>query len=177
MIDPHSPCLIGVAQRTVRPEEGDAPEPLELWAEMAEAAARDSGGRDVIRAIDDVNVVFSVSWTYDDAPGRLAERLGREKGGRHRSSMSGTSSQKMLTHAASRILSGESQLALVTGAESLATRKRIKKRGEALTWSHAPDERRGVPFDDPFHPSELAHEIFQAYLTFCLLYTSPRPRD
>jgi len=88
--------------------------------------------------------------------------------------MSGTSSQKMLTHAANRILSGESQLALVAGAESLATRKRIKKRGDALTWSHAPDERRGVPFDDPFHPSELAHEIFQAYLTFALFDVARR---
>ena len=76
LIDPRSPCLIGVAQRTFRAEEGDAPEPLELWAEMAEAAARDSGGTGVVDCIDDVNVVYSVSWAYDDAPGRLAERLG-----------------------------------------------------------------------------------------------------
>ncbi|MCS5635953.1 MAG: acetyl-CoA synthetase [Myxococcota bacterium] len=174
MIDPRSPCLVGFAQRTVRPEEGDAPEPLELWAEMAESAARDSGGHDVIRAIDDVNVVFSVSWTYDDAPGRLAERLGLAKGGRHLSSMSGTSSQKMLTRAAGRILSGEIDLALVAGAESLATRKRIKQRGESVAWSHPPEQRQRVPFDDPFHPSELAHEIFQAYVTFAIFDVARR---
>ena len=174
MTDPRSPCLIGFAQRTVRLEEGDAPEPLDLWAEMAESAARDSGGHDVIRAIDDINVVFSVSWSYDDAPERLAERLGLAKGARHLSSMSGTSSQKMLTNAAGRILGGESDLALVAGAESLATRKRIKRRGESLSWSHPPDKRAGVPFDDPFHPSELAHEVFQAYLTFAIFDVARR---
>ena len=174
MIDPRSPCLIGVAQRTCRAEEGDAPEPLELWAEMAEAAARDSGGTGVIDCIDDVNVVYSVSWAYDDAPGRLAERLGLADGGRHLSDMSGTSSQKMLGKAAMRIQQGEIDLALVAGAECLATRKRMKKRGLSPGWSHPLPGKRSVPFEDPFHPSELAHEIFQAYLTFAMFDVARR---
>ena len=174
MIDPRLPCLIGVGQRTVRAQDGDSPEPLELWAEMAEAAARDSGGHGVIDAIDDVSVVFNVSWTYDDAPGRLAERLGLAEGGRHLSGMSGTSSQKMLGNAALRIQKGESDLALVTGAECLATRKRVRKRGDSVAWSHAPAEKRGIPFDDPFHPSEVAHEIFRAYMTFAIFDVARR---
>ncbi len=174
MIDPRQPCLIGAAQRTHRVEEGDAPEPLEIWAEMAQSAARDSGGRGVIDAIDDVNVVYSISWAYDDAPGRLAERLGLGEGGRHLSSMSGTSSQKMLGKAAARILAGQGDLSLIVGAECLATRKRMKKRGEQVAWSHPTPEKRMVPLDDPFHPSELAHEIFQAYLTFSMFDVARR---
>lgn len=174
MIDPRLPCLIGVGQRTVRAEEGDSPEPLDLWVEMAEAAARDSGGSGVIDAIDDVSVVFNVSWTYDDAPGRLAERLGLSEGGRHLSGMSGTSSQKMLGNAALRIQKGESDLALVAGAECLATRKRIRQRGDSVAWSHPPEEKRGIPFDDPFHPSELAHEVFRAYMTFAIFDVARR---
>ena len=115
MIDPRLPCLIGVAQRTLRAEEGDAPEPLDLWVEMAERAAGDSGGRGVIDAVDDVSVVYSVSWMYDDAPARLSERLGLAEGGRHLSGMSGTSSQKMLSNAAERILAGKGDLALIVG--------------------------------------------------------------
>lgn len=162
------PCVIGVARRTIHPEDGDAPEPLSLWEEMARAAAADSGGRDVVRAIDDVNVVYTMSWTYDDAPGRLAERLGVGPGGRRLSGLSGTSPQKMLDDAAERILAGETDLALVTGAEVLATKKRMKKAGVRAAWSHPPAERPAMPFEDPFHPAEVAHQIFQAYLTFAL---------
>ena len=176
MNDPRRPCLIGVAQRTVHPGQGDAPEPLDLWVEMAEMAAADSGGNDVIEAIDDVNVVYGLSWTYDDAPGRLAESLKLGEGGRHLSGMSGTSSQKLLCNAAERILSNRSDLALVVGAESLATRKRMRKAGIRPAWSHPPAEKRSIPFDAPFHPSELSHEIFQAYLTFAIFDTARRAR-
>ncbi len=41
MTDARLPCIIGVAQRTMHPEEGDSPEPLVLWEEMARAAAGD----------------------------------------------------------------------------------------------------------------------------------------
>jgi acetyl-CoA C-acetyltransferase len=174
LIDPRSPCVIGIAQRTVRAEEGDSPEPLEMWAEMAESAASDSGGRGVVGAIDDVNVVFSVSWAYDDAPSRLASRLGLKDGGRYLSDMSGTSSQKMLGRAAERILTGAADLALVVGAECMATRRRMKKRGASAEWSHPSLEKNKVPFEDPFHPSELAHEVFQAYLTFAMFDVARR---
>ena len=30
-VDPRTPCLIGAAQRTIRPGEGPSPEPLVLW--------------------------------------------------------------------------------------------------------------------------------------------------
>jgi acetyl-CoA C-acetyltransferase len=167
-VDPRSPCIIGVAQHTNHPEDGDAPEPLELWASMAREAAADSRGHDVIEAIDDVGVVYTMSWQYDDAPGRLAEQLGLKPGGRHYSGMSGTVPQKRVQSAATQILSGRSDVALVTGAEVLATKKRMKKRGTRPEWSFAPSEKRALPFDDPFHPAEMAHQVFQAYLTFAV---------
>jgi len=170
------PCVIGVARRTLHPEDGDAPEPLDLWEAVARDAAADSGGRDVLRAVDDVNVVYGMSWVYDDGPGRLAERLGLGPGGRRLSGMSGTSPQKMLDDAAGRILAGRSDLALVTGAEALATKKRAKKAGRPLAWSHAPADKPRLPFEDPFHPSEIAHRIFQAYLTFALFDVARRAR-
>ena len=169
-----APCVIGAARRTVRPEDGDAPVPLDLWAEAARLAAADSGGHDVVATIDDVNVVYSMSWVYDDAPARLAERLGLGAGRRTLSGLSGTSPQKMLDDAALRILAGESDLALVTGAEALATTRRLKKAGARPAWSHPPAEKRGMPFDDPFHPAEVAHQVFQAYLTFAMFDVARR---
>ena len=75
MIDPRSPCIIGVARRTLRADEGLEPEPLDLWEEVSRAAAADSGGHDVLAAVDDLALVYSLSWQYDDGPARLAERL------------------------------------------------------------------------------------------------------
>ncbi|MFP6640954.1 MAG: acetyl-CoA synthetase [Myxococcota bacterium] len=168
------PCLIGVAQRTVHPEEGPAPEPLDLWEELTRAAAADSGGHDVAEAIDDVNVVYSLSWVYDDAPGRLAERLGLGPGGRRTSTMSGASAQKMLTSAAARIAQGECDLALVAGAESLATRRAMRKAGESPDWSHPCAGKPNPPFDDPFHRTEIVHQVMQAYVTFALFDVARR---
>ncbi len=168
------PCVIGVARRTIHPGSCDAPEPLALWDAVAREAAADSGGHDIVGAIDDVNVVYTMSWTYDDAPGRLAERLGLRPGGRRLSGLSGTSPQKLLDDAAERILSGQSELALVTGAEVLATKKRMKKAGVRAAWSHPPADRPAMPFEDPFHPAEMAHQVFQAYLTFALFEVARR---
>ena len=33
-IDSRTPCIIGVAQRTVHPGEGPSPEPLDLWEDV-----------------------------------------------------------------------------------------------------------------------------------------------
>ena len=174
MTDPFTPCIIGVAQRTLHPNEGGAPEPLELWEEMARSAAADSGGTDVIDAIDDVRVVYSLSWQYDDPPARLAERLGLGEGGRHYSGLSGTSPQKFVDEAARQILAGDREVALIVGAEALATKKRLKKAGEKPAWSFRPEQKPGMPFDDPFHPAEIAHEVFQAYLTFAVFDVARR---
>jgi acetyl-CoA C-acetyltransferase len=91
MIDPRSPCIVGVARRTLRREEGLDPEPLDLWEEVSRAAAADSGSRAILPAVDDLALVYSLSWQYDDPTARLAERLGLRPGRRRSSGMSGTS--------------------------------------------------------------------------------------
>jgi acetyl-CoA C-acetyltransferase len=88
--------------------------------------------------------------------------------------MSGTSAQKLLDDAAEAILEGHTEVALVVGGELLDSRRRMKKEGRQLAWSHPAAKRTLPPFEDPFHPAELAHEIFQAYLTFALFDVSRR---
>jgi acetyl-CoA C-acetyltransferase len=177
MIDPRTPCIVGVAQRTIRAEEGDAPEPLDLWEEMARTAAADSGGRGVVEAIESVDVVYSLSWQYDDPTARLADRLGLAPGARRYTGMSGTVPQKCVNEAARAIIGGDLDVALVVGAESLATKKRMKRAGRKPEWSHPPAEKSGPPFDDPFHPAEVAHQVFQAYLTFAVFDVARRAHE
>jgi acetyl-CoA C-acetyltransferase len=168
-VDPRTPCIIGVAQRTVRPGEGPSPEPLDLWADVSHRAAADAhASGNVLAAIESVQVVYTQTWPYDDPPGRVAERLGIAPRHRLYSGIGGTTPQVLVQDAAAAMRRGEYEVALVTGAEALETMRQAKKAGERLPWSHRDPEKKPFPFEAPFHPAEVAHEVFQAWLTFPL---------
>lgn len=172
-VDPKSPCLIGVAQKTWRlGDSGEAPEPLAMWEEVCRQAAADCGatgsssGSSVLDVVDSLQIVYCQTWQYDDPPDRLAQRLGISPAHRHYSGIGGTTPQVLVDDTARRMLAGELDLAIITGAEALATARRIKKAGERPQWSFPPEEKRPFPFEAPFLPTEVAHEVFQAWLTF-----------
>jgi acetyl-CoA C-acetyltransferase len=178
VVDPRSPCLIGVGTRTWhKADVGDAgaPEPLAMWEEVALAAAEDSGaGRTVLDRLDAIDVVYTQTWQYDDPAGRLSERLGVEPKRQYYSGIGGTTPQLLVQNLAEKILRSELDVALVVGAEALATQKRFKKRGERYPYSFKPDEKRPFPWEAPFHPAEVAHEVFQAWLTFAIFDNARR---
>jgi acetyl-CoA C-acetyltransferase len=171
-VDSRAPCLIGVSQHTWRPEAGDAPEPLVMWEDVAVRAATDAavrGGADAALArIQSLRVVYCQSWQYDDPPGRLCDALGIDPKHRHYSGIGGTTPQQLVDDAAQQILGGELDVAMVVGAEALDTRRRLKKQGRKPEWRYKDPERKPFPFEAPFHGAEVAHEVFQAWLTFAL---------
>jgi len=167
------PCIIGVAQKTWRQEDGDAPHPLQQNVEVSAMALADGGNAAIIDCIDELDVVRSLSWHYDDFPGAIAAALGLRNGERRISGMSGTSPQRFVCDAAVKILQGERRAVLVTGGEALATRKRAQKSGLQLDWPKA-QSKPEYPFEDPIHPSEISHEILQAYTTFAILDSARR---
>jgi acetyl-CoA C-acetyltransferase len=168
-VDPRSPCVIGVAQTVARPADGPAPEPLTMWEETCRAAAADASARgDVLSAVESLQIVYCQSWQYDDPPGRLSERLGITPKHRFYSGIGGTTPQVLVDHAAEAIVDGDLDVAIVCGAEALDTVRRLKKTGEKPHWSFKDPERKPFPFEAPFHPAEIAHEVFQAYTTFAL---------
>jgi acetyl-CoA C-acetyltransferase len=167
------PCIVGVAQETWRPEGGDAPHPLLQNVQVARAASADSGNPAILDLVDELDVVRSLSWHYDDFPGLLAAQLGLQPGARQLSGMSGTGPQRFIADAAEKILRGERRAVLLCGGEALATRKRAKKTGMQLNWPRG-QSKQEFPFEDPAHPSELSHEIRQAYTTFAILDSARR---
>jgi len=167
------PCIIGVAQRTWREESGDAPHPLGQNIEVANNAVADCGNSAIINCIDEVDVVLSLSWHYDDSPGAVAAALGLKNGERQLSGMSGTSPQRFVCDAAEKILRGERRAVLVTGGEALATRKRARKDGRQLDWPAAQGKPE-YPFEDLHLPTEIRHDIRQAYTTFAILDSARR---
>lgn len=177
--DPRTPCIIGVAQQTWHLAGTEAaPEPLRMMEQVVREAAADTDApaADVLAAVDDLRVVYCMSWPYDDPAQRVAEALGLRDGGRSYSGLSGTIPQQLLTGAATDIVAGDLDVAVVTGAEALDTVRRLKKAGERPAWSFRHPERPPFPLEAPFHPAEMAHNVFQAWLTFAVREVARRAR-
>ena len=178
-VDPRTPCLVGVAQRTVRPGEGPCPEPLVLWEDAARRAADDAvpgQGKRVLAAGDSLQVVYCMAWPYDAPVDRLAGALGITPRHGLYSGIGGTTPQVLVQDAAGAILAGRCDVAVITGAEALDTRRRARRAGERLPWSHRAPEPPPFPFEAPFHPAEVAHDVFQAWLTFPVFDIARRAR-
>ena len=177
MIDPRTPCIVGVAARTWHPDEvGDAgaPEPLAMWEEVARAAAIDSSRPAVLDQLDSIQIVYCQTWQYDDAVARLSSRLGVEPRHRHYSGIGGTTTQQLVNATAEQMLRGELDIALITSAEALATQRAYKKRGERVAYSFRPAEKRPYPWETPPDPIEVAHDVLQAWLTFAVFDNARR---
>jgi acetyl-CoA C-acetyltransferase len=176
-IDPRTPCIIGVAARTWHPADtgpAGAPEPLDMWEAVARAAAADATRPALLEQLESLQVVFCQTWQYDDAVDRLADRLGAAPAHRHYSGIGGTTTQQLVDATAERMLAGELDLALIASAEALATQRAYKKRGERVPYSFPPAEKRPFPWESPPDPVEVAHEVFQAWLTFSVFDNARR---
>ncbi len=145
-----------------------------MWEEVARRADADTGHPGTIERLERIDVVYCQAWQYDDPAARLAERLGADPKVANYSGIGGNVPQSIVSSAARDILRGDLDLALVVGAEALATKRRLAKEGRKPAWSFRPDERRPFPFDVPPHPGEVTHTIFEAWLTFALFENAHR---
>jgi acetyl-CoA C-acetyltransferase len=176
-VDPRSPCIIGVAQRTVHPGTGPSPEPLVLWDDVCRRAAADAHATgDVLAAADSLQIVYCMAWSYDAPVDRLADSLGISPRHRFYSGIGGTTPQVLVDDAAEAIIRGDMDLAVITGAEALETKRQAKKVGERVQWSYKAEHPPPFPFEAPFHPAETAHNVFQAWLTFPVFDVARRAR-
>jgi len=174
--DPRRPCIIGVGQATWRPDGsaepldalGLAPEPVRMWETVARRAAADAGAPALVADLDGVRVVYCQSWPYDDPPGRLSELLGAHPTHTRYTGIGGTTPLVELAAALAAIAAGDAEAVLLVSGEALATKRRLKKAGERPSWSHRHPDKQSMPFEAPFHDAEVAHEVFQAWLTFAL---------
>ena len=138
-----------------------------MAADVVRSAAADAGARaDVVAALESLQLVYCMSWPYDDPVGRLAAALGVTPAHQRYSGMGGTVPQQLISDAAAEIAAGRLEVAAVVGAEALDTVRRLKHAGERPDWSYRDPDRKPFPFEAPFHPAEIAHEVFQAWLTF-----------
>ena len=178
-IDPRTPCIIGVAARTLASRATSAtrarPSRSRCGRRSRALAAARRGPTGLLEQLDSLQVVYCQTWQYDDAVARLAERLGVEPGAPsllgHRRHDDPAARERDRRARCSR---GELDLALITSAEALATQRPYKKRGERYPYSFRPAEKRPFPWESPLDPIEVAHEVFQAWLTFAVFDNARR---
>ncbi|KAK5734164.1 hypothetical protein LTR17_009147 [Elasticomyces elasticus] len=121
------PIIVGVADVVNRSRKvEDAVEPLQLMLEAIRKAIIDTGlpHSDIAslqQQIDSLDVVRSWTWPYPDLPGLLAERLSIKPNHSHISDHGGNQPGLLFDEAARRIAKGESNVALLTGGEALAS--------------------------------------------------------
>lgn len=136
MPHPNYPILVGLGQITHRiADVSEALEPVELMAEAARRAERDAGASALLGRVDSVRVVNLVSWSYGDAPGALASRLGIAPRERIYTTLGGNTPQFLINETADEIARGRVRLALVAGAEAMYSQRLARAARVRLRWT------------------------------------------
>jgi acetyl-CoA C-acetyltransferase len=180
VIDPRTPVIVGVGQRSQRVDDpAQALEPIELLAEAARAAAHDAGVPSLAAAADTVAVVDIVSWKYPDPGALLARRLGRESPVRTvTSTVGGNSPQLLVNELTPEIARGDADVVLIGGAECVHTRWRARREPKTwLDWTEADDPPCARVVGDPragTNDYEMAHMAMAPTLIYPLLETAVR---
>src|SRR5665213_2707904 len=159
-MDSRTPVLIGGGQFTQRTaREGKLAEslsPIAMLEKAARLALADAGNADaLIKALDTVSVVrFTADSPGDQGrlpkrmfrnpPGSLAKHLGADPRRAIYTATGGNTPQWLVNRTAEEIANGQCAVALLAGAEYIATMLGAMKQGEALDWSADAD-----PGSDP----------------------------
>jgi len=165
--------IVGVGQVRNRPEL-DGPwrpiEPARLMAMALESAAEDAGHPSLIREADFLASVSPIAWRYGDTPRTLAGVLEISPDTLYEPAVGGDGPVALLNYVANCIQSGDVKIALLTGAETLYSRRRARKEGVELDWLPFDRSRSVVGDQRPFaNPIETRHGVIapiQAYPLF-----------
>jgi acetyl-CoA C-acetyltransferase len=173
------PILVGAAQ-TVQRWNGDGvpDDPLGLMTRAARTALADTGSAQLAASIDRVAVVNVLTWSYADAPGDLAARLGLAPRERIYTSIGGNTPQYLVNRAAEGLAAGRCRAVLLAGAETgdaLAKARKLDRRFDEWPKRAAPtsvegDQRQGVS------QTEMDYELFLPSAMYPLLETAIRAR-
>lgn len=149
-IDPRTPVLVGVGQRTVHWRgEGIAPDPATLRAAAAGLALLDSEAPAMATLIDRVIVVRTMADSLPgvpqpfghcaNPPGTLAADLAITGATGVYSLVGGDQPQALVNEAAEAIFSGDARAILIAGGEATAAAKTALRLGQTLDWSRSAD--------------------------------------
>ncbi|MEU7769413.1 acetyl-CoA acetyltransferase [Nocardia sp. NPDC049190] len=135
-MDPRTPVLVVAGLVVHRSGEPGLPGPVELAAESLRRAGADSGvGDRLLRSVDLVAAVAPVSHPYGDLGALVAAEVGAAPKRTVQSvRFGGDAPQRLLNAVAQAIADGRSDVAVITGAEAVASWNAATRTGTALDW-------------------------------------------
>lgn len=166
-IDPRTPILVGAAQFTQRTaREGKLTEsldPIAMLTEVSRRAIADTGANNLSAAIDTVSVVRFTADSpgdqgrlpkrmYRNPPHSLANKLGAKPRRSFYTATGGNTPQWLVNRTAEEIALGECDVALLAGAEYIASLLGAIKKGVDLGWGKGSD---ADPGDDPVEIGDM----------------------
>jgi acetyl-CoA C-acetyltransferase len=155
---PNYPVLIGAGQFTNHPRSlNQAIEPLEMMERVARDAANDAGAPALLEQLDSVQVVNILSWSYVDAPGMLAARIGAKPPHTVYSPIGGETPQRLINETAQAIADGRIRIALLAGVEAMESRRLARKLDAKLPWERGTPQRIDGENRPGFTETEAKH--------------------
>ncbi len=171
-LDPRTPVIVGVAQRTWR--DGDSPNPIEMCAEVVGAAAKDAGGgHALLRRAGALGVVDIASRRWADPGTLVAAELGITPDQTLRTQLGGDGPQVLVSELAAQIAAGQLDAGIICGAEALSTLARSMKDGREPDWpalDEGAEPTRTLGEDRfPASDEELAADLIAPVMMYPLL--------
>ena len=138
MTNPNTPVIVGVAQVLNRIQNLDeAIEPLQMMLQAVRLAEQDSGAGGLLRYVQSVRVIRGM-WNYVNPASYIAEQIGAPQAQTVGTLFGGNQNQAVVSRTAVSILSGELDLALITGAENGNSTAKARKAGTKIPLTQAP---------------------------------------
>ncbi|WP_239476780.1 thiolase C-terminal domain-containing protein [Nocardia arizonensis] len=140
-MDPRTPVLVGAGQIVHRGDEPGLPGPLELAVESLRRAGADSGTGDrLLGSADVIAAVAPVSRPYTDLGALVAEEVGASPKRTLQSvRFGGDAPQRLLNLLAQNIADGQSEVAVLVGAEAVASGNAAGRRAITVDWPEQSD--------------------------------------
>jgi acetyl-CoA C-acetyltransferase len=182
------PVIVGVSQiADTKTPAAQARSPLQLMVEAAQLAGADAGaGSQLLEGLDSLAVVRLFSDTVpafkspfgrmENAAWSVARRLGAKPQELIYAPQGGDTPQTLLTRACDRIAKGESQAAMIVGAEALRTQLGARREGLQLDWHEdapEPPNELGGP-SVLYNQQEIDHGMRSAIAMYALFEQSLR---
>ncbi|WP_332838891.1 thiolase C-terminal domain-containing protein [Nocardia bovistercoris] len=173
--------IVGAGQIVHHATDPALPGPIELAAEALRHASLDSGSTGLLRSADTIAAVAPVSRPYPDLGALVAAHLAiTPKRTIQSVRFGGDAPQRLLNLLAQSIANGESEIALLVGAEAVASGNAASKRGIVVDWpvqaEHAAPTQLVGSDRGPNSDMETAAGLWGPVYFYALMETALRAR-
>ncbi|MFW0790411.1 hypothetical protein [Gordonia sp. CPCC 205333] len=155
--DNRTPVIVGVGQlRANRDRDPQAARsPLDLFVDAIGRAAADSGAPSIVTQADTIGTTDVASWGYDNLPAIVGGEIGARPTQFISGPMGGNQPGQILDDVAAAISAGTSSVAIVGGAEAVASLRAVLGTGQVPDWTPGALTRVDV--------SEIASDVMMRY--------------